>query len=398
MTKLSSATKDHNHWSDFSPLEGGPLYWLGRRLGISDGRAGFVQLGLALALFTWLPLLALAAGDYLTTGKPIVSFLSSVGTHARLLVAIPLFFFAEGLFNARVREAIRLMVAGHLIHERQLPRFNDALRTALSWRDRWIVEAGLVVLTVVLVWSGVRADVADEISAWRLGTDSQPTFAGWWYGTVAIPAFQFLTWRWCVRLLIWWQLLWRISRLELQLIPTHPDRAGGLGMLGVVHVTLAPLNFAMILMLVATFVEEIWFGGLDVRRLVIPLAAGIVGNSFVLVAPLLFFAGRLVDVKQRGSLDYGALAQDYVRSFDTKWLRKSDTRQSEPMLGSADLQSLADLANSFDVIRGMRIIPIGPSQLLLLVGAAVLPVLPLVLFVIPLDQLILQGARMLLQL
>ena len=169
-------------------------------------------------------------------------------------------------------------------------------------------------------------------------------------------------------------------------------------MLGVVHVTLAPLNFAMILTLVATFVEEIWSDGSDVRRLVMPLTASIVGNSFALLAPRLFFAARLLEVKQRGALEYGVIAQDYVRAFDAKWRRTNHPPQSESLLGSADLQSLADLANSFDVIRGMRIIPMAWSQIVLLVGAAIVPVLPLVLFVIPLDELILQGARTLFRL
>ncbi len=390
--------KDHDYWSDFSLMEGGPLYRLGRRIGLPDGRPGFVRLGLIIALLTWLPLFAFAGIAYLTSGSSIFPFLYSLGTHVRLLVAIPLFFIAEGMFNARVREAIRLMVTGRLITEQQLPRFNAALRAALTWRDTWIVEAALAVLTLVLVWSGIRGDVGGEISPWRSATEVRPTLAGWWYSTVAIPAFQFLFWRWCVRLLIWWQLLWRISRLELQMIPTHPDRAGGLGLLGVVHVTLAPLNFAVILTLVATFVEEIWFGGMDVQRLVMPLTASIVGNSFALVAPLLFFTARLLEVKQRGVLEYGVIAQDYVVAFDAKWRLTRHGPQSEPLLGSADLQSLADLANSFDVIRGMRIIPMAGSQIVLLVAAAIVPALPLVLFVIPLDELILQGVRTLFRL
>ena len=50
------------------------------------------------------------------------------------------------------------------------------------------------------------------------------------------------------------------------------------------------------------------------------------------------------------------------------------------------------------MIRGMRIIPMAWSQIVLLVAAAIVPVLPIVLFVIPLDELILQGARTLFRL
>ena len=87
--------------------------------------------------------------------------------------------------------------------------------------------------------------------------------------------------------------------------------------------------------------------------------------------------------------EYGTLASGYVREFEDKWLRKEQPR--EPFLGSPDVQSLADLANSFDVIRSMRIAPIGLKQILLIAGAAALPAAPLALFVVPLDQLIVKG-------
>jgi hypothetical protein len=49
--------------------------------------------------------------------------------------------------------------------------------------------------------------------------------------------------------------------------------------------------------------------------------------------------------------------QRYVRDFDDKWLR-GGTSTDEPLLGNADVQSLADLANSFEVVRTMRIVPV----------------------------------------
>ena len=54
------------------------------------------------------------------------------------------------------------------------------------------------------------------------------------------------------------------------------------------------------------------------------------------------------------------------------------------------MQSLADLANSFNVISHMRVVPISLVQVLFLVAAAALPSLPLALFVVPLDELVLK--------
>ena len=97
--------------SDFSLVAGGPLYRLARRWGLPDGSAGFVRLGQTLALLTWLPLLALAP---LGRDDTAISFLHSLGTHARLLVAIPLFFVAEAAFDTRSRQLIRTIVASRV--------------------------------------------------------------------------------------------------------------------------------------------------------------------------------------------------------------------------------------------------------------------------------------------
>ena len=195
------------------------------------------------------------------------------------------------------------------------------------------------------------------------------------------------------RLLIWGQLLWRISRLDLQLIPTHPDLSGGLGPIADAHVSLGPLSFALSAILVATFAEQVMYGHRDVRDAVLPLAVIVVGSTCALVAPLLLFTPKLFEAKHRGVRDYGVLAASYTRAFDAKWVRRGPP-EDEPLLGSADIQSLADLGNSFDVVQHMRFVPIAPNQLLLLALAGLAPAAPLILFVIPLDELIIRGAQL----
>ena len=145
-------------------------------------------------------------------------------------------------------------------------------------------------------------------------------------------------------------------------------------------------------MLVATYSEELLYGTGDLRIVVLHLALVVIGSAAVMVAPLLVFAPQLFEVRQQGLLDYGALAERYVRAFDRKWLR-ADAPPDEPLLGSADVQSLADLSNAFGVIQNMRLIPMSLTQFLVLVGGAALPALPLVLFVVPLDELIVGGAK-----
>jgi hypothetical protein len=81
------------------------------------------------------------------------------------------------------------------------------------------------------------------------------------------------------------------------------------------------------------------------------------------------------------------VAQRYVREFDAKWLR-GGAPADEPLVGSGDIQSLADLGNSLEVVRTMRIAPVSKEAILQLVGATLAPIVPLVLTMMPLEELL----------
>ena len=112
---------------------------------------------------------------------------------------------------------------------------------------------------------------------------------------------------------------------------------------------------------------------------------------FILLAPLLVFTPNLLMVKRRGLIEYSALANEYTQAFDKKWIRKK-VPEGEPLLGSADIQSLADLGNSFGFVRNMRAFHIDLNGVIPLIMATALPMLPLVLTVHPFDELVLKIA------
>jgi hypothetical protein len=118
-------------------------------------------------------------------------------------------------------------------------------------------------------------------------------------------------------------------------------------------------------------------------------------NVLLYLAPLLCFAPRLLAVKRRGLREYGAVATAYVQGFDAKWLR-GGAPPDESLLGSGDIQSLNDLAGGFGVIRQMRVLPFGPALVLILIGATLLPMAPLVFLEFPLDDLLALAAKLIL--
>jgi hypothetical protein len=204
---------------------------------------------------------------------------------------------------------------------------------------------------------------------------------------VSLPLFQFVFLRWYFRLFIWTRFLWQVSRIDLRLMPTHPDRCGGLGFLASVIQAFTPLLLAQGAVLAGMMANRIFYTGARLPDFKVELI-GLVGVMMLAVlAPLLVFSRKLEDAKRIGLYEHGVLAQRYVREYDRKWLR-GGAPPDEPLVGNADIQSLADLANSFDVLREMRWVPFTLPSVLQLAAMTLLPILPLTLTMISMDELI----------
>jgi hypothetical protein len=215
----------------------------------------------------------------------------------------------------------------------------------------------------------------------------RPSLAGWWLGLVSLPLFQFLLLRWYFRLFIWARFLWQVSRIELNLMPTHPDRSGGLGFLATVSRTFAPLLLAQGVLLAGLMANRIFYAGATLPQFKVELIGLVAVMVFAILGPLLVFTRQLEAAKRAGSRKYGALAQRYMGEFDRKWVR-GEAPTDEPLLGSADIQSLADMGNSYDVVREMRWIPFTPATVLQLAVTTLVPVLPLGLTMLSLEELL----------
>ncbi|PYJ06907.1 MAG: hypothetical protein DMF06_17150, partial [Verrucomicrobia bacterium] len=108
---------------------------------------------------------------------------------------------------------------------------------------------------------------------------------------------------------------------------------------------------------------------------------------FAILGPMLVFLPRLAAARRAGLREFGVLASHYVREFDRKWLR-GGAPADESLLGSGDIQSLADLGNSYAVVNEMRLMPFTMRNLLQLAAITLLPIAPLLLTMIPLEELL----------
>ncbi|HTF72007.1 MAG TPA: hypothetical protein VK638_56005 [Edaphobacter sp.] len=217
------------------------------------------------------------------------------------------------------------------------------------------------------------------------------TMAGYWFAFVSIPVFQFILLRWYMRILIWFWFLLRVSRLKLNLLPAHPDRAGGLGFVGKSTFAFAPLLFAQGALLAAQIASHIFYNGQSLLTFKMTIAGFVAFFVVAVLAPLFLFTPQLARAKREGLEEYSAFASSYVMDFDQKWLRSKVN--AEQLLGTGDIQSLADLGNSFAVVREMRAIPFATDDVVLLLIATVAPLIPLLLTIMPLEQLLTQALK-----
>jgi hypothetical protein len=232
--------------------------------------------------------------------------------------------------------------------------------------------------------------VALDASTWyATPTDGGRTLslAGVWFAWVSLPIVQFLLLRWYYRIFIWVRFLWRVAGLDLRLVATHPDRLGGLGFLSLTSTAFAPLALAHGALVAAWIANRIFVNGAALVDFKVEIIGVTVLMLAVVFIPLMVFTGKLFEVWAKGELAYGPLAERYAHEFEAKWVTPA-TAPTEPLLGSSDIRSLADMANVYAVAQGMRFAPITRQALVMVVAATLAPIAPLLLTMMPLGELV----------
>ena len=379
--------------SDFSLVLGGPLFQLLRRAHLDDGGLHLLRRRiLVLALVPWLPLLVLAAIEGTAIGAQVaVPLVHDIETHVRFLVAVPALVIAEVVVHQRLRIVAQEFVDRELIPDAERARFDAALASAMRLRNSVIAEVVLLAIVYVFgiqyVW---REHMVLPTASWYAtpgpgGTTL--TVAGMWFAYVSLPIFQFLLLRWYWRILIWFRLTWQLSRIEYRLVPSHPDHAAGLGFLEISVIAFAPLAFAHGALFAGSIFERIQHAGASLPEFRYEALALVLYMFALAIGPLLAFMPQLRRARLRGDIEYGILAQRYVRQFEDKWLG-GNREPGEALVGSADIQSLADLNTSVEAVHAMRLVPVGKNSIVQIGVAVILPIVPLFLTVMPLDALL----------
>jgi hypothetical protein len=375
---------------DFSLVLGGPLYNWFRTIHLSgEALELLTQRVLFFIGVTWAPLFLLSAlsGTLLNGQGP--AFLRDIETHVRFLISLPILVFAELIVHKRIRPLIKFFIERRIVHTEEIDRFNAILNAGMKIRNSVIVEAALLVVVFTAghwLWANKMALQSASWFATPQASGLHLTLPGYWYAFISVPIFQFILLRWYMRFLIWFWVLWRISRLHLTLLPTHPDRVGGLAFLGQSCYAFAPLLFAQGALQAGLIANKVLYENASFVSFKMTILGMVAFYVLVILIPLVVFIPVLGRTRREGLHEYGNLATGYVSDFHRKWV--GGENKGEAILGTADIQSLADLANSYDVVREMRLLPFGVKDVARLAGSTLIPFVPLLLTVMPLEELI----------
>jgi hypothetical protein len=368
--------------SDPSILRGGPFYRAQLAAGlIKEGEWNHVRRVAIAVAVAWLPLVVLTV---LFNRVGLASLLTSYRVYSRLFIAVPVLLIGQQIMEMRFRMIVQAIIDARLLSREDLMRM-DQIIASLRRAGDWVVPEAMVVVLLV-THSAIAARSQVDAVPWltyQAPTSLHLTAAGWYAVLVSTTIFQFLlglgVWKW----LLWTIFAFRLSRLNLNLVATHPDGNGGLGFLAFTPVAFASIAFAATAAIGSSWRHEILAHGAKLMSFKVDAIVLLMIVVILALGPLSFFVPRLAVLRRQGMLDYGVLGQIQSNDFHNKWVRYRTGHEAE-FLDAPESSTLTDYGASYDNISKLRPFPVDRAALIGLTLSVAIPLLPVILAVVPL--------------
>jgi hypothetical protein len=341
----------------------------------------------AAVLVGWVPLVILTAisGSH----SSLVALLKDYRVFARVFIAVPFLIAGQPLIEERFRLNVRHFLDADLLRSEDLPRFQEILAVIKRLKDAWFPELALVALGCVggILFVGNDPMYDAPWSVRVLGTSVLHSPAGWYFELVTQTIYMILLglalWKW----LLFVVFFWRVSRLQLRLVPCDPDQSGGLGFLGYSPIAFVPVVIAASAAMGSMLRYQALHAVFSRQSLNMVLALWVLVILLIFVGPLAIFISKLAHVYRVGYLQYGSLSHLHAEQFHEKWVRGRQAHLGE-LLTATETTALIDLARSFDRVRNTKLLPIDRLTIIKVVAASALPMLPVIMTQIPVADLL----------
>jgi len=339
------------------------------------------------ALLGWVPIAvwALAHGRFVhaAPGEPL---LQHYGVHTRCLVVIPLLILGEATFQNAAQRYLPQFITGGLVDDSTRPRFDAALRAFRRWRDASL--PWLVMLAAAIGWTVVAQVPAgqDEMS-WAIDNTGAVGFGGVWFAHVVRPIFLTLLLAWLWRFGLLAMFFVRIHKLNLSLVPSHPDRAGGLGFLEKLLAAFAPVSLALSTTLASRWAHEIVYHQQTLNAFKMPAATFVVTWSLILFAPFLALVPLLFVAKRAALPLYAAMVAEQGRLVRRRWIEGSPQADG-PLIEPEGVGVIADAATMYGQVQAMRVLPFTKEAFIAVLLPLVVPMLVVAALQVPIKTML----------
>ena len=333
-----------------------------------------------IALIAWLPIVVWAAATRQLAELVFRDgMIRHLELHVRCLLALPLFVLSEPFADRVIAVVVGNFPVSGLIAAGEQTAFAAVISRTKRLRDSrlvWGILAAIVVLS-----TAVASTRSPDLASVSDG------FGHTWASLVVRPLFLLMLLAWLWRLVLVWVLFLRIARLDLQLVPSHPDRAGGLGFLQIQPAAFSLVVFTLSSVVCASVAQQMMEGHLHLVQFKGPLVALVAILSVLFICPLTAFGPRLRRTRLRGRFEYGTLAGRHVRGLHQRWI-EGKTVEDDAILDAPEIGPAADVATLYELATRMRTLPLGLQPWLVVVIPAVLPLLPVATLEIPLKEIL----------
>ena len=377
--------------ADTELFDGGPPLRLEKSLGlIKPNERRSVQRAVIAVLIVWAPLFVLSAIESLVLEQnKLGSLIVDLTVLFRYLIVVPLFILAEDSTIFRLGQIASHFVDAEVITAADRPRFDGIVIQARRLLNSALVEVLVLVLAYLAMIILMLVFPDQDIPFWHkaVGGAMGYSWAGWWHVLVSAPVGLVLLLGWLWRIFLWGLFLLRVSRLDLQLVPAHPDLVGGLQFVGLSLRAFLLVSFTISTIAGGGVANRVLNMGTSFFTFTYVIIAVVILSLVLFVGPVLVFGGKLVEARRRGILHYGGLAGAVGRELEKKWLDDRN-RVDEGALDVPHFSATTDLYQVVSNVYQMKPFPIDTQDLIALIVVTLLPFLPALLFEIPLNEIL----------
>ena len=372
-------------------FDGGPPLRLEKSLGlIKPNQRRSIQRAVLLVLIVWAPLVVLSAIESMVLEENrLASLMVDLTVISRYLIAAPLFILAEEFTIFRLGQIARHFIDAGIVAAQDRARFDAIIGDSRRLLNSASVELLVVVLAYLAMIVLTQTFPTEDIPTWHKarGGGEGYSWAGWWHALVSVPVALVLLLGWLWRIFIWGLFLFRVSRLDLQLVAAHPDLVGGLQFVGLSVRAFLLLSFAISTIVGGGVAYRVLYLGTSFFSFTYVIITDVILSLLLFVAPLLVFGSKIVEARRRGIIDYGALAGAVGSQLEKKWLDYRKT-VNEGALDVQHFSATTDLYQLVSNVYQMKPFPIATQDLIALIVVTLLPFLPALLFEIPLKEIL----------